>query len=76
MCGHSTGVITMILSCEYDKRMSEMQDGGLKIQLHKSQLIATKFQRLHLCFRDQATRINYWNTVSCLGMLEIKDGGH
>jgi len=62
------------------KRKSEIRGAVLKIQLHKSQLIhmiATKFQRLHQCFRDQAIYI--WtkgNTVPCLGMLEIKDGGH
>jgi len=37
-------------------------------------LIAMQFQRLHPCFRDQATQRDYWEY--CLGMLEIKDGGH
>jgi len=35
---------------------------ALKIQLRKSRrihMIATKFQRFHLCFRDQAARKDY-----------------
>jgi len=30
MCGHSTGVIVMILSCKLSKRKSEIQDGGFE----------------------------------------------
>jgi len=63
---------------QVSQRKSEIQDGGFEIQLHKSQLIhmiATKFLRLHLYLCKQATRRDYRNTVLCLGMLKIKDGG-
>jgi len=61
------------------KRKSEIQDGGfensvaqnnLSLSLH---MIATKFQRLRLCFRGQAVRTDNWEY--CLGLLEIKNGG-
>jgi len=39
MCGHSTGVIAMIVSSEYVSGSQKSEMAALKIQLHKSQLI-------------------------------------
>jgi len=67
-----------ILACS---GISQSKDGGhlpeVDRKLRISQLvymIATTFQRLHPCFRGQATRIDYWNL--CMGMSSIKEGGH
>jgi len=59
----------------------EIQDGGLENSVAQISayihIIATKFQRLHPCFRGQATWIDYWEYCPMyMGMLEIKDGGH
>jgi len=56
--------------------MSEITNGGHKPEVNRTYrislilyMIATKFQQLHPCFRDQATQIDYWEYYPMSGLV-------